>query len=206
MAALQVVHRSVKKDGEREESAQGTAGTKGGNDQEFRKLIVMEHNFEKAFEEIILIEKGYVNDPLDSGGKTKYGISQKSYPNLDIRNLDLQTAKKIYHKDYWLVNGLQNILKYEIALELFDTGVNMGVGIAARFFQEALNLMNRNQLNFPDLIIDGAIGAKTIAAYKTVDDRILLKVLNGLQFERYKKICLADPSQERFFNGWMKRV
>jgi lysozyme family protein len=166
----------------------------------------MNPNFEKAFIELIGIEGGYVNDPTDRGGETKYGISKRSYPHLDIKNLSLQDAKEIYYRDFWQVNGLDNILKYEVAAELFDTGVNMGVGIASRFLQEALNLMNRNGQNFQDLKVDGQIGPATISAYRKVDDRILLKVLNGLQFERYKSICEKNPSQEKYFNGWMKRV
>jgi lysozyme family protein len=166
----------------------------------------MNQNFEKAFIELIGIEGGYVNDPTDRGGETKYGISKRSYPNLDIRNLSLQDAKEIYYGDYWKSNGLDNIINYEVALELFDTGVNMGVGIASRFLQEALNLMNRNGQNFRDLKVDGQIGPATISAYRKVDDRILLKVLNGLQFERYKSICEKNPRQEKYFNGWMRRV
>jgi len=166
----------------------------------------MNQNFEKAFIELIGIEGGYVNDPTDRGGETKYGISKRSYPNLDIRNLSLQDAKEIYYRDFWQVNGLDNILKYEVAAELFDTGVNMGVGIASRFLQEALNLMNRNGQNFADLKVDGQIGPATISAYRKVDDRILLKVLNGLQFSRYVWICKERPDQEKYFNGWMKRV
>ena len=69
-----------------------------------------------------------------------------------------------------------------------------------------LNLMNRNQKDFKDLLVDGDIGKKTIGAYKKVDDRILLKVLNGLQFRRYVEICEKRPDQEKYFNGWMKRV
>jgi len=166
----------------------------------------MNPNFERAFSELIGIEGGYVNDPTDRGGETKYGISKRSYPHLDIKNLTLEKAKEIYYKDFWQVNGLDNILKYEVAAELFDTGVNMGVGIASRFLQEALNLMNRNGQNFQDLKVDGQIGPATISAYRKVDDRILLKVLNGLQFSRYKSICEKKPSQEKYFNGWMKRV
>ncbi|WZL88300.1 glycosyl hydrolase 108 family protein [Salinimicrobium sp. 3283s] len=166
----------------------------------------MTPNFKKAFVELIGIEGGYVNDPTDRGGETKYGISKRSYPHLDIRNLTLQQAEEIYYRDFWKVNGLDNIVKYELALELFDTGVNMGVGVAPRFLQEALNLMNRNQRDFADLKVDGKIGPVSIAAYKKVDDRILLKVLNGLQFRRYVEICERDPAQEKYFNGWMKRV
>lgn len=166
----------------------------------------MNQNFERAFVELIGIEGGYVNDPTDRGGETKYGISKRSYPNLDIKNLSLQDAKEIYYRDFWQVNGLDNILKYEVAAELFDTGVNMGVSIASRFLQEALNLMNRNGQNFQDLKVDGQIGPATISAYRKVDDRILLKVLNGLQFSRYVWICKERPDQEKYFNGWMIRV
>lgn len=162
--------------------------------------------FEKAFEELIGIEGAYVNDPTDPGGETKYGISKRAYPHLDIKNLTLDQAQQIYWEDYWKASGSHHMVQYELALELFDTGVNMGQGIARKFLQEALNLMNRDQQNFPDLVVDGILGAKTIAAYKKVEDRILLKVLNGLQFCRYVRICKKKPSQEKYFNGWMKRV
>ena len=82
----------------------------------------------------------------------------------------------------------------------------MGVYKAQTILQEALNLMNRNGKNFKDLVVDGAIGNKTIKAYNKVDKDILLKVLNGLQFMNYVRICKKDKTQERFFNGWMKRV
>lgn len=166
----------------------------------------MSNLFDKAFEELIGIEGGYVNDPTDRGGETKYGISKRAYPNLDIRNLSLAQAKQIYYTDYWKASGADQVLKYDLALELFDTAVNMGTSIARKFLQQSLNLMNRNGTNFPDLFVDGAIGPNTLKAYRSVDDRILLKVLNGLQFCRYKEICEKDPSQEKYFNGWMKRV
>ena len=166
----------------------------------------MTTNFNRAFKELIGIEGGYVNNKNDKGGETKFGISKRAYPNLDIKNLTLEKAKDIYYNDYWFALKLDYIDKYEIALELFDTGVNMGIWKASTMLQEALNLLNRNQKNFKDLIVDGAIGGKTISAYNSVDKKILLKVLNGLQFMKYVEICERDKTQEVFFNGWMKRV
>lgn len=164
--------------------------------------------FDRAFEEIIDIEGGYVNDPYDRGGETKFGISKRAYPHLDIKNLTLSDAKEIYYRDYWNVPtlDLQNIDNYKIQLELFDTAINMGVGTAARIFQKSLNLLNRNEKNFEDLRIDGWIGEKTLSAYKKANKKTLLKVLNGYQFMRYVNIATKNPGQERFFNGWMKRI
>lgn len=163
-------------------------------------------NYEKAFHELIMIEGGYVNDPVDRGGETKYGISRRAYPNIEIAALTLEDAKQIYYRDYWKRAGCHYIDRYDIALELFDTAVNMGVGTAARIFQQALNLMNRNERDYPDLVVDGIIGPVTISAYQKVNPNTLLKVLNGLQFCRYVEIVDRDPSQEKFFNGWMVRV
>ena len=163
-------------------------------------------NFKKAFKEIIGIEGGYVNNNLDKGGETKFGISKRSYPHLDIKNLTLQDAEEIYYNDYWFELKLDYISDYNISLELFDTSVNMGRYKASIILQEALNLLNRNERNFNDLYVDGKIGQKTILAYNLVDKKILLKVLNGLQFMNYVRICEKDKTQEVFFNGWMKRV
>lgn len=163
-------------------------------------------NFDKAFLAVVGVEGGYVNDPDDRGGETKFGISKRSYPHLDIRNLSLEQAKQIYYEDFWKECGLDSVDDYNIAHEIFDTAVNMGQVIAKKIFQKALNYLNRNEKDFPDLIVDGLIGQKTILAYRRVNTRILLKVLNGLQFMRYTQIVDYDPSQEKFFNGWMQRV
>lgn len=165
----------------------------------------MDEIFREAFQELIGIEGGYVCDPTDRGGETKYGISKRAYPDLDIKNLTLKDAQFLYYKDYWLPNSLSSF-STKISKELFDTSVNMGVAYAARMLQRALNLMNRNESDFKDLIKDGVIGSKTIEAYDKVNHSVLLKVLNGLQFMRYVEICEYNPSQEKFFNGWMKRI
>ena len=166
----------------------------------------MTSSFKKAFKEIIGIEGGYVNNSNDKGGETKFGISKKAYPHLDIKKLTLKDAENIYYNDYWFTLKLDYIQDYEIQLELFDTAVNMGRYKASTILQDALNLLNRNEKNFKDLEVDGVIGTKTILAYNSVDKKILLKVLNGLQFMNYVRICERDKSQEVFFNGWMKRV
>jgi lysozyme family protein len=84
---------------------------------------------------IILREGGYVNNPKDPGGETKYGISKRSYPELDISNLTLDHAKEIYTQDYYnlVVNDKMTFAQKAF---MMDTAVNMGIGTARRFWQD----------------------------------------------------------------------
>ena len=71
------------------------------------------------------IEGGYVNNPNDTGRETKYGISKRWYPKLDIKNLTLEQAAAIYLKDYWIPAGCDK-LPWPLDWVVFDTAVNMG--------------------------------------------------------------------------------
>jgi lysozyme family protein len=85
--------------------------------------------FEAAFLLVVGAEGGYVNDPNDPGGETKYGISKHSYPNVDIANLTYDGAKAIYLRDYWTPLSLDS-KPWATALLKFDASVNQGMGYA----------------------------------------------------------------------------
>lgn len=87
-------------------------------------------SFEAAFAIVVGIEAGYVNDPLDPGGETKYGISKRAYPNEDIPNLTLDRAHDLYRRDYWDKAGC-DAFSWELALVTFDCAVNQGVSFSA---------------------------------------------------------------------------
>lgn len=92
--------------------------------------------FDKAMQFVGLMEGGYVNDSNDKGGETKYGISKKSYPNLDIKNLTKEQAEEIYYKDFWLKNNCDT-MHPTFAVLVFDTAVNMGSGVIKEFLKES---------------------------------------------------------------------
>ena len=171
--------------------------------------------FEKALAATLKHEGFFSNDPDDHGGATTYGITEavaREYgytgPMMDF---PIQTAKDIYRKNYWDIIRLDDIAEYDedIAVEMFDTGVNMGAGQAGEFLQRSINCLNRNQTIFPDLKVDGIIGSKSIEALSKLsgltEHRAILKTLNALQGEYYVRICEQDPSQEKFFRGWACR-
>lgn len=92
----------------------------------------MKESFEKAIDFVLSIEGGYVNDPSDPGGETKYGISKRAYPNVDIANLTESAAKEIYKRDYWDSLGCDNLV-LGLDIVAFDTAVNMGRAVAKTF-------------------------------------------------------------------------
>jgi lysozyme family protein len=170
-------------------------------------------DFEKGFKLVIEHEGGYVDNKFDRGGKTNWGITEKvarkyGYTGTML-DLEKETAKKIYKKFYWDKLNLDNLSDQDIANELFDTGVNMGVRVAGKFFQQSLNLLNREERNFSDVKVDGLVGHKTLATFGFLpenDKKFVLKILNILQGSRYINICERRPEQEIFIRGWLNRV
>lgn len=171
-------------------------------------------------------EGGYSNNQADRGGETYRGIARKRHgawggwriidgyksfadfkSKLD-KDQELQNlVDALYKTIFWDELELDKIQNQEVADELFDTSINMGQGIAARFLQEALNLLNKNEASYKDIKVDGKIGPRTIQIANSFNNtKALLKTLNGLQFGRYRNICSEDATQEVFFLGWLNRV
>jgi lysozyme family protein len=174
--------------------------------------------FDEAFRDLILIEGGYSNDPRDRGGRTKYGITEAVARTFGyagpMQDMDLPTAKSIYRRAYWDMLRLDEVAVgagASIAVELFDTAVNMGQLVAGRFLQIALNAFNREGQDWPDMDVDGRIGPGTLFALRSfvrvrgAEGRaVLLRALNGQQCARYLQIAANNPSQEAFVYGWVR--
>ena len=174
-------------------------------------------NIEQFLNELIQREGGYVNDPTDRGGATKYGITEavaraNGYKG-HMKDLPLDTAKVIYKKQYWTSPRFDqvNTVNSKVAEELLDTGVNCGVAFAKPLLQRALNLLNnQGKEGWSDLAVDGIYGPATLSALKTYlakrgtsGETALLRVLNIMQGNRYIEIAERNPSQEKYFFGWI---
>jgi lysozyme family protein len=96
------------------------------------------NKFLKAFDYLIQHEGGYSNNPTDADGETKYGISKRSYPHLDIKNLTREQARQIYFCDFWLKGKYEQINDENIAIKLFDLAVNVGISQVNKLIQRAL--------------------------------------------------------------------
>lgn len=136
---------------------------------------------------------GYVNDPLDRGGETKFGISQNAV-DVDVTNLTWPQAKDIYFTEYWS-GGKCNQLPPRVAILHFDGCVNHGINRANKILQKAVGTT-----------ADGVIGALTIDAINNIDAMQLCDLISAQRVNFYKNIVNRNPDQARFLNGWLRRV
>lgn len=161
-------------------------------------------------------EGGYVHYPADRGGATRFGITEavaraNGYTG-DMRHFARPAAVAIYRQLYWSRPGLDRVADRAPALaaELFDTGVNMGPAVATGFLQRALNALNRGGRDYPDVVPDGRIGARTLAALDAFlatrgagAETVLVKAVEALQGERYLSLAEQRPANEAFLYGWL---
>lgn len=171
--------------------------------------------FDHVFDILIVLEGGFSDNKNDSGGKTRWGVTEAVAREFGYKgrmeDFLKDEAKKLYKKKYWDVLNLDNIanISYEVAYEMFDTSVNMGVSYAGTFLQRSLNVFNKQGAVYKDLKVDGLIGNMSLTALKSfiayrgkkgVD--VLLKALNSLQGSRYIDLSEAYPKNEDFVFGW----
>lgn len=151
--------------------------------------------FEQAVSIVMKIEGGYVDDKNDPGGATKWGISQRSFPMVDIKNMTDEQARSLYFNHYWLL-GKCSMLPERIRLIFFDMCVLNGVYAATKTLQKALNGAGYR------VEIDGIIGNKTLSVASYLDP----VRLRSYRILRIANIVLKRPTMEKYWYGWYKRA
>lgn len=165
----------------------------------------------------ISYEGGYVNDPRDSGGETNWGITlataRRFGYNAPMRAMKRNDAVRIYTEQYMKGPGIDKLhsVSPAVCAEVYDTGVNCGPARAIEFLQRALNILNRNGSDYPDLAVDGDLGRRTVealTAYKRIrgvtGESVLLKILNTLQGAHYVTLAERRAKDEAFIFGWFR--
>lgn len=157
-------------------------------------------NFTQAVSVLLEIEGGYSNNPNDLGGETKYGISKRQYPHLDIVNLTPAQATEIYHNDYWLKFRLNEIKDYTISKQLLLGFVNLKPESIALCVQKAINGIGGNTAQ------DGVMGSGTIKLINSLpsihlSDRIRLELVKF-----YLGRVMLNKTQMVNLAGWIRRA
>lgn len=165
--------------------------------------------------ELIEREGGYVNDPKDSGGETKFGITvatARAYGYTGpMRDLPHATAQTIYLRRYWIEPNFHRVDEIYPALAeaLLDFGVLAGQQTAAKQLQQALNVLNRNGTDYPDIAADGRIGTLTLAALRTFLKKrgregggVLFGMVCARQSVYLQELAERRPKDEKYQYGW----
>jgi len=147
-------------------------------------------NFDQAFDKLISHEGGYVDNPNDPGMETKFGISKRSYPDIDIKALTLDSAKAIYKRDYW-DRAQCDSLPPAVSFQVFDAAVNSGIGQSIRFLQRAVGVVD-----------DGSVGPLTLAAIQRRDSSEVVAHFNAERLEFMTRLS----TWETFGKGWARRI
>ena len=146
--------------------------------------------FDVAFDRLLGSEGGYSNNPADPGGETNWGISKRSYPNVDIKALTRVGAKAIYERDFWNRIHAEE-LPDGVAFQVFDFAVNSGIETAVRHLQRAVGVAE-----------DGYWGPVTRAAVAAMSesDIIMRFVASRLDF------WTSLSTWSTFGRGWSRRA
>lgn len=169
-------------------------------------------NFELYKQTALKFEGGYqkiVSDPGNYNSEgilvgTKYGISAPTYQRWikrvpteeDMRNISLNTAAQIFKTWYWDAVKASSIVSQAVAEAIVDMSINAGPGMAIKIAQRVLNKNHGKKL-----VVDGAIGAKTLAAINSTNDTDFFKRYSHARLKYYKKI-----GNSAWYPIWKKRV
>lgn len=164
---------------------------------------------------VVSLEGGYSDDPLDSGGKTNHGITEKvarlaGYTG-DMRDLTLQQAQDIYVNQYIVGPKLDKVydIDAQLGYDLIDFGINQGTATSVKMLQRWLNAFNDGGKYYADQTVDGKIGPSTLGQLNAFikqrgsQDTLLLAV-RCTQGTHYLEISEKSPKNKRFLYGWIK--
>lgn len=146
--------------------------------------------FDRYFDRLIGHEGGYVWHADDPGGETKWGISKRSYPQLDIKGLTRERAREIYRADFWRRGELDR-LPSALSFQVFDAAVNHGIETAIRLMQRAAGVAD-----------DGHVGPVTLSAIRSaqVTDLVARFVAERLDY------WTGLSTWPTFGRGWARRA
>lgn len=173
-------------------------------------------NFENAIHTVLKHEGGYVNDPVDPGGATKYGVSLRYLQNKkdltgdfdhdgdvdvdDIKGMNIEDAIDIYKTDWWDKYHYSMIEDQDLATKVLDLSINMGSKQAHKLLQRAVTSLDRH------LIADGILGEQSWYAIDKIDPKELIAAFRNQAAQFYLSLIAKKPKFKKYKNGWLKRA
>ena len=175
--------------------------------------------FNSALSHTLTQEGKYSNIPSDPGGETYKGISRKNFPqwggwasidqfkaqsgfpnNADA-SVGLQVlVSQFYEVEFWQ-GAYAQIKDQNVAMYLFDCGVNDGKETSVMIMQQALKFFFSGPI-----VIDGKFGPKTLEFVNECDSILLLQEFKAQWALHYVRDVIAHPEKMIELHGWLRRV
>lgn len=181
-------------------------------------------DFKIAFKHTSNNEGAYANNKDDNGGETYMGIARnywgawKGWAQIDAIKKSIGTDAKtinthagsnavlqaqvqeFYKANFWYPNNLQLLNDQQLANNVYDFGVNAGIGASGKRLQLAANSVGAT------VVVDGQVGNKTIVAVNNLDAKAVYEAFNNERKKYYDNIIAKNPSQKQFKNSWYSRI
>lgn len=135
----------------------------------------------------------------DYGGDTKWGISKRWHPEVDLDTLTREDAMAVLEASYWTPLGLDRFCP-DVAAKIFDCAVLCGPSMAVRFLQRAIRACGL------DCEEDGCLGPHTLAACLGIPSREILPSMRSEVAGYHRETVARDPAQSMFLQGWLRRA
>ena len=160
--------------------------------------------FTKVIPFLILAEGDKDSDnPNDYGGESKFGISKRSYPDVDIASLTIEEASVIYERDYWKPYRIDEVIDQTIANQIFLLLINMNPEKAIRIIQTAINVCGRT---ITVIDVDGKMGEDTIDSLNKLDRFWLSDHIRIEECRYYLAETDRDKTQINNLRSWIRRT
>jgi len=176
--------------------------------------LIIDDSFARAVDIVLRHEGGISNDPNDTGGMTKFGISLRflemepdgdingdsKIDEIDISQLTRDQAIDLYWRKFWNLYQYNNFHDWKLATKVFDLAVNMGPLQSHKLLQQALQSVGIK------IKIDGKLGGITFKSANTANRDALLAALRSEAAGFYRTLCARNQNYEKFLTGWLNRA
>lgn len=159
--------------------------------------------FDLALQFTLKNEGGYVDNALDRGHATNYGVTTQALSDYlgrpatvdDVKNMSMAQVMGIYQPKYWGQVQGDKLTYQSMATALFDMAVLQGPRQAVKLAQRIAKVVD-----------DGVMGAKTVAALNAMDPLAFVTALSLASARFFASIVIRDNLQEVFLDGWLVRA
>ena len=156
----------------------------------------------ECLQRVLKHEGGYVNDPLDSGGRTNLGVTQRVWEEFvghpvseaDMRALTPEKVAPMYKVKYWDRSFCDKLPK-GVDYVVFDFAVNAGTGRSVKTLQTAMGV-----------VADVIVGNQTLGIINSANPKDVVSKFSDARADFYQGIVARKPDQARFIRGWLNRV